>query len=98
MQDDLCNVVMGTFQATGAQGITVTYARLLQWVKGDRGTAQAAMRVTLSCLTDKLVLYDTVKRKIQEGISILYSFLNKIPGYALGLYKLLNKVAMEIRL
>ena len=96
-QDELRNAAMGAFQATGSQGITLTYARQLQRVKGDRGTAPPAMRVTLSCLTDKLILYDAVRQKIQEGISIPYSFQNEIPKYALGLHKQLNKVAMEIR-
>lgn len=96
-QGDLRAAANAAFQATGAQGVTITYVRRLQRVKGDRGTAPPAMRISLSCLTDKLILYDAVKQKISQGIPVPYSFQNEIPKYALGLHKSLNKIAMEIR-
>ena len=85
------------FQSTGARGITVTYIRRLQRVRGDNGSAPAALRISLSSLTDKLILFDEVKRRIESGGSVPYSFQNEIPKYALGMHKQLSKIAAEIR-
>ena len=95
--EELRRVVDMAFQSTGARGITVTYIRRLQRVRGDNGSAPAALRISLSNLTDKLILFDAVKRRIESGGSVPYSFQNEIPKYALGMHKQLSKIAAEIR-
>ena len=96
-QDDLKRALNLAFQSLNAGGIQVEYARRLQRVKGDRGVNPPAIKVKLSNVTDKLRLYEAMKRATADGNSVAYKFQNEVPAYALSSHKQLHKIAEEIR-
>ena len=96
-QDDLKRALNLAFQSLNAGGIQVEYARRLQRVKGDRGVNPPAMKVKLSNVTDKLRLYEAMKRATADANSVAYEFQNEVPAYALSSHKQLHKIAQEIR-
>ena len=69
-QDNLKRALNLAFQFLNAGRIQVEYSRLLQRVKRDRGVNPPALKVKLLNVTDKLRLYESLKRATADGNSV----------------------------
>lgn len=96
-QEDMRRALNLAFQTLQVGGINIEYTKRLQRVKGDRGVNPPAMKVKLSNVTDKLRLYDAMKRATANGNNITYEFQNEVPRYALNSHKQQHRIAQEIR-
>ncbi len=77
--------------------IRVNYIRRLPAARGDRRQEPPALRVELSCLGDKIMIFSVMEKMIQDRVKIIYPISNEIPNYAMNGFKYLSRVATEVR-
>ena len=75
----------------------VNHIKRLQRVKGDTAKGPATMRVQLSCLGDKIKIFNAIEQLVKKKAKFSFTFHNEIPAYAMNAFKFLSKVAVEVR-
>ena len=78
--------------------VKVNHVRRLQRVKGDTAKGPATMRVQLSCVGDKIKIFNAIEGLVKRKAKFSFTFHNEIPSYAMDAFKFLSKVAVEVRI
>ena len=96
-QEDLRRALSVVFGQLQVPEVKIEHARRMQRVKGDNMRKPPAMKIKLGSVSDKLRVYEALKRATSQGVPIPYEFSNEVPSYALNSHKSLHKVALELR-